>query len=336
MQRNIYVTIAALYLALQGFVPPTLAFEAAVLAPVRCDNAVSCGKDITIEEAKRLSVVTSATHTDCLKKHPETLDTCSLKTAVLSNECGKNYWAMVEDYPDGKAVLVKLIALAENGKPFHAWWPGGSQIVQSETSSADEKHLALCRVTEISGIAGPPKECATVAIITPEGTWLRGVDEKACTKMPSLSIGGAGAINIEFEILTKKSPLLFANKLKDHLVPRLVLTPQLDVYGSPPASADTVILRFTSPIRDSKILKGWRDTLDFTVRFHRKDNKVFLSGIAHPMVCQQNRPNISEFHGLDHAQSETYAQFLDNEVAAAIQSSCRHYEKKDSKIIACD
>jgi hypothetical protein len=87
----------------------------------------------------------------------------------------------------------------------------------------------------------------------------------------------------------------------------------------------------------SKILNGvWRDTLDFTVRFHREDGKVFLSGIAHAMVCQQNRPNIREFYGLDNAQSETYARFLDNEVAAAIQSSCRHYEKKDSKTIACD
>ena len=336
MQRILYVTIAFLCLSLQGFLSPTLAFEAAILAPVRCDNAVSCGKDFTIEEAKRLSVVVPPSiRAYCLKKHPGKPDTCSLESAALGNSCGKYYMARVEDYPNGNAVLTKLIALAENGKPFGAQGPDRYQIVQSDTSSADEKHLALCLVTEISGIAGPPRDCATVAIITPEGTWLRGIDRRGCTKGPTFGLG-AGTINIYFEILTEKSPLLFANKLKDLLVDKLELTSKLTAFGSPPENARTVTLQFTAPIRESKILpSGWRDTLDFFVGFYSDDSKVVLKGEAHIMVCRQNLPNIRDFHGLDSTQSNTYALFLDKEVGAAIQSVCQHFEKKDSETIVC-
>jgi hypothetical protein len=336
MQRGMYVMIAALCLSLHGFVPPTLAFEAAILAPVRCDDAASCGEDITIEEAKLSSVKTSAIRTDCLKSHSGTPDTCFLKSAALGNICGKYYWARVEDYPDGNTVLTKLIALAENGKPFGVQGPNRYQIVQSATSLADETHLALCLVTEVSGLAGPPRNCATVAIITPEGTWLRGVDERACKKMPSFGIGG-GAINIDFEIMTKKSPLLFANNLKDRLVDKLKLTSELNVFESSPGNVGTVTLRFTAPIGLSKILQGgWHDTFDFFVGFYREDGKIVLRGAAHPMVCRQNLPNITQFSGLNNDQKSVYALFLDNEVAAAIQSLCKHYEKKDSKTIVCD
>lgn len=337
MQLRIYAASAVLCLMLKGLALPAFAFEAAILAPVGCDNAVSCGEDITVEEVKRLSVVASAIRTDCLKKHSEAPDICALESAVLGNKCGKNYWARLEDYADGNAVLEKLIELAESGKPFHGWWPGGSQIVQSSTSPANEKHLALCRVIEISGIAGPPRDCATVAIFTPEGTWLRGVDQKACTKMATPNKGGAGGIDIEFEILTKISPLVFAKTLQDLFVSHLELVPELKVFEGPPGTVSTVVLRFVASPRESKILsRGWRERFDFQVNFYKKDDKVRLEGTAHSLVSRLALGRLDQYQGPSETQLLTYARHLDAEVDAAIKSVCRNYKKEDLKTISCD
>ena len=87
------------------------------------------------------------------------------------------YWVPIDSLKDGTTARLQLLARAQDGKPFgQPRWPNSNQIIETDNSTPNEQHLALCEVHVLSNAVGPPINCGTVAIITPSQIWLRGTD----------------------------------------------------------------------------------------------------------------------------------------------------------------
>ena len=313
------------------------AVEAAISAPVNCKEAASCGESATSEEARK----SAATLRDRCSKGQKEYCSGFLKvnTSWVRPGIGSSrkpyYWARVMDFLNGKMVLAELVSRARTGEGSYQ----GELIVEAATDRRPgEQHLAVCGVRKVNGVSGPPLACQTVAIISREGTWLRGGGEEVGKISASYRTSGAIEIKYEVDTTNVNGPEVFATSLKELLISDLGLSVDMRVsraFDGRPVSAS---LDGTAPLRESKILKsGWRESFDFDVRIDSIYRKtVFIKGTLRALVCRQALGSLVAYTGLDDAQRSLYASTLDEKVGADIKSACSGYVKHDAKRISCD
>jgi hypothetical protein len=348
-----------------GAFAPTVdlhAEKAAVRAPVDCRSRsllatpVSCGKDLTITEAR----TSWAEYQSRLKQSPPNeksspdeennelrhylalLREQKLVPKLESHSCRASstrgyILAKIDDVESGHKEFNKLFAHAISGAPFtdgYGFW----QVVETNTSEPSEQHLALCQVSKQGG---PPRECVTVAIITPQETWLRGeLSERFMGCPTSAFIRISGSIGILYNVKSSASPVLFATSVQKDLNNSQQLTTDLIKYADTNGVAYSVRLNVGVGLRDSRVLSGgWREALDFDVYFGRHDSrKDYLSveGTLNPMVSRLAGGSLTEYQGLNDAQRNTYMTTFDKLVGNAIRASCQKAVDVNSKTIACE
>lgn len=143
---------------------------------------------------------------------------------------------------------------------------------------------------------------------------------------------------MSFEVTTARKVTDFSTQLQKKLALDLSLSVEADETISSDGHVNSVTLRSTAPLRDSKILTGgWRESFNFDVSLHAAaDGKVRIRGATQPLVCRQALGNVRDFHGLDEAQRSLYASALDGFVEAAISSTCTSFRKIDASRVTCD
>jgi len=181
---------------------PAIAVEAMVRAPVSCiDESVrimrlpyadpdrfvnrkapSCGIGIDIRKAQASWQQRSELQRSCAaSKSDEAKPNCDLVPQVFSNldrcdgsSVASYYWAPAASFPDGQRIVDNVLKYLRSGSEFGESRRYAQLMVEASESSNSEQHIAKCTVRSIGGGWGPPTNCATVAITTPIGVWLRG------------------------------------------------------------------------------------------------------------------------------------------------------------------
>lgn len=302
--------------------------DVAVGAPVHCGTtAISCGEDITLDRAEKIAQI-------ALKLEPEVE---SYAPCDQTGSDGEYVWAKPDDISGGTKALAQLLADAKSGKVFDQ-----HQIVEALPRKPGEQHLALCRVSEQQG---PPRECITVALITHNETLLRALRPEFPKQYP---YGGCpeaaiyrvtASINIEYNIISNLSPAVFVSALRDELINRQHLMPEIRVSNDSDGVIFGAFLTSATPLRDSTVLSaGWRESYDFDVDILRDNDirdKLSVTGTLRPMVSRQAVGTLTAFQGPDDAQRSRYATFFDTLVGDAIKSACKHPIQNDAKTITC-
>jgi hypothetical protein len=338
--------------------PRAVAQAAKLVAPVRCEapdlHGASCGSDLTLAEAQSSFERTKATKR-CDAGAVAVEEECEERlSAVDANICGEveaissHYvWFPPNELKDGKAALERLQEMARSGSPRPKGKDRGTVVVQASESIPAEEHLAICDVVMVDGVAGPPRDCATVAIITPDGSWLRGSATVRVrtptydyyigqTCLYSYTIRVSGAINIDFEIVTNQHAADFSSALVNALQNELQLKTQVRTAENGDFSITSV-----AGLRFSRVLPGkWWETVDFDLQVGKSSDKkqatLYVSGVAHVLASPDNLANISQLNGLNNAQTKSYADKLDDEVNNAIKHACKHVVSEDAKTIVCE
>jgi len=204
----------------------------------------------------------------------------------------------------------------------------GRVVIGTLDSTVQETHLALCAVTSVRGNAGPPRGCVTVAIITPETTWVRGgYSNGFCNAMAE--IRPTGAIDLLFEVVTPKGADAFSPALTK-MMADMGLAFELQA-----GTKDSLRLRSAAGLRNSTVLQaGWREAVDFDIDLDRAGDRILVSGVAHVMVCRQALGSLDQYQGLDDAQRAVFAKTYDSNVRAALKSSCKSVIERDVKSLA--
>ena len=162
----------------------------------------------------------------------------------------KRFWVKARDLNDQNA-LNRMHELLSTGRLVH-----GHRVVELLRSTPRERHFALCEVRSIRGLEGPPRYCVTMAIETPQDTFIQIVQPNVmCDAVASVQLDGA-TLKIEFEIITKKALSSFTAQIGKMLRDDLQL--EFQQTGPDPGSSETRHVSFEAfaPIRDSKILGG--------------------------------------------------------------------------------
>jgi hypothetical protein len=339
---------------------------------VHCGPGLPCGKDITLDDARQSYSALKRLRTDSQEivgRTPSTAAISKLRSLGNLQDCNDsnvpNYWAPLEEFEDGQVVLRSLISHGSSGVPFENLTDKSPStasssveylVAQSADSVAQERHLMLCETRIIASVAGPPRFCATVAILSPDRVWLRGsIKPIACydgyelhSKTDHSSLGSrnghevagntarpTGAIDIQWNVLTKTPVSIFSKPIKDLLSSRLKMMVDQDIVSSGRGEVAVVHLTSTATLRNSSILSGWREALDFDIDLRQLPNQVTVSGTAHVAVCQQALGELVEYNGMTDAQRGTYAAALDRAVGDTLIAACRGAQQVDSKTIYC-
>lgn len=253
--------------------------------------------------------------------------------AVLGNLCDEQrtiggedeyFWAPVNQFTDGNATLETLLKMAKDGQAHD-----GHMVIGTASSTDQERHLALCAVASVRGSSGPPRACVTVAIVTPNATWLRGgYSDSLCNAMAVSR--PTGAIDILFEVVTPQGADTFSPALT-RMMADMGLAFELQAR-----TKDSLRLRSVAGLRTSTVLNGgWKEALDFDINLDRAGDRIFVNGELHVMVCRQALGNLDQYQGLDDAQRSIFAQTFDSNVRAALKSSCKSVIERDAKTMTC-
>ena len=352
----------------------TQALVEKIRAPIGCDAAqADCRDDITLADALKSSEQTTREYTQCLSDQKERdqefaiqqeEDNKATKPGELpkfrfhnrihcnvhldmSRNCDDEFpgakgvhWAPVEIIKDGQLQLEKFLARAASTNAVD-----NQIVVEATESKLDEQHLALCDVRTINGKYGPPRNCKTIAIVTPTSKLLRSefsrsedlaaAQSRMC--LSSATVRLSTGIDIEFEVHTKLDPKRFSDALYRGLTEQLLFQSAVAINTDDWGKITSIDIRSTAPLRDSLILgAGWREAIDFDVHLRVQPDTIQVWSYTRPMVCRQAAGQTVEYHGPDNAQTATYARVLDNFVGKALALACTKAKQIDSKQIECE
>jgi hypothetical protein len=300
--------------------------DVATRAPVACVGGASCGDDLTLAEAQQ-------TYAEAGPRFvPRSMTDGNTCNAAETR--GDYYgWAPSDKVVDGAAALTRLTEHARSGQPFNRRYV----IIEADRSASDEQHLALCLVTQVGDVVGPPRQCATVAILTRGGAWLRTGDSDLTSCYAGTSFRPSGAIDIRFDVLTRAGLAPLSASLLKMLQSELKLSSEENRSVSSSGSIQSIEIRSATGPRTSEVLPGgWREAVDFDVTMRVEEGKVRIEGAAHALVCRQALGSFRQYQGMDDAQRATYAAFLDARVDAAIKAACPGYVRRDARTVQCD
>ena len=318
---------------------------AAVTAPVRCKtpSSPSCGADLTLNDAKESFARVLEKHGSCKVLGPgadahETTGQCApLESVTDFNICGEiatvgeYFWAPSDKMQDGGSVLRTMLSRAKEGTVFGNEY----MIVETSESTPAERHFALCGVRSIRGVQGPPTDCTTIAILTPDQTWLRGGNRNQMFCNAMATFRPSGAIDIDFDLLAHSSLQKVSASLLSLLQTNMGLQAVEQAHGQ---NGDYISIESTSGLRESKILGGgWRESVNLDVAVDRvNEGKIRVHATANVGVCRQNVGSVTAYHGLNDAQRSAYSSELDSLLGEALRDSCVNGHPQDSKTIVCD
>lgn len=300
-----------------------------VQVPVDCQKTTSCGEDPSLRSVKR---------------RYKSLGGAALVANTALNRCDPLepdavHWGPADAVEGGPAAIAALIDHAQRGTPDDR-----TVIVETAASSKNERHLARCSVTTVGDTLGPPRDCVTMAILTPERNWLRGEVPQPppergeyvldmCPTAAHIRLGGA--IDINYDVRAPASIAVLAQAIQHALETRLDLKVELDdAHGAHYVSLDAA-----SGMHNSKVLTtGWREIMDVSVYVESNESEhiVSISGLAHLLVVRQAVADISRYQGLNDAQRTLYARELDDVFADAIASVCQRFRRIDDKTVSCN
>jgi hypothetical protein len=290
-------------------------------------------KSMTLQEAMQDHLVELESQLDVETITPS--HKCRLSTALdeICNEPNSDscyYWAPASAFPDGELILKSLLHSAETGETVR-----GHMILDSAQSASGERHLARCNVRIISGIAGPPQDCATVAIIGPSESWLRGGHHtNMCNVMAY--IRNSGAIGIRFKVLGASDVKAVADSILKTITDEIGLAAIETTHADEQGRVQFIDIKSQAGVRNSKILgEGWRETMDFDVDILKEQGFIAVDGTSHVMVERSAAVQLTDYHGADDAQRHLYSLELDSRVDTAIKAACSNYVKRDSLTILC-
>ncbi|MBR1233140.1 hypothetical protein [Bradyrhizobium sp. AUGA SZCCT0182] len=244
-------------------------------------------------------------------------------------------WAPVQQIEDGAATIRNLQARAETGNAVD-----NQIVVEATESKPNEQHLAICGVRTINHAQGPPHDCTTVAIVTPNLTLMRAdfverFDTGGC--LLSSTVRMSGAIDVTFEVNTKLEPTRFGDAIHRTLTEQLAFQCDTDIVKDNQGKVTAIFIRSTAPYRDSPILKnGWRESIDFDVNISVKDSGIDVRAFSKPMVARAAAGTAVEYRGPDDAQRATYARVLNDYIGKALKTPCTKAKDVDSKRIQCE
>ena len=148
--------------------------------------------------------------------------------------------------------------------------------IRSSSQSTAQRENIISRCVIFLICADPRNNCITVVIcdavpkhgledgLSPDGPF-------ACNAEARFRISGA-AIDVEFEVISTKNPIVFANSLLDLLRTNQALNPELEPHVAN-GVVSSVSLYSSAPIRNSVTLsQGWRESFDFDVFFNGPAN----------------------------------------------------------------
>ena len=314
---------------------------AAVQAPVRCQQAPSCGSDITLADAEH----SYAQNKEALSRQKDPkrarlarLDDYTPAAMVDKHICGQGdvlgfyyFWAPAQELPDGDAAVKRLASGLQRTEPQN-----GYLHVQAAESGVNERHFALCRVTTISGISGPPRECTTVAIALPDRIMLRASNHNQPWCYTAASFRASGAIQIEYEIDTRLSVSQISTSIASTLQGQFNLAVDKEEVKDSQGRISSAYMRSTAGLRDSAILpSGWRESLDVDVSVSAQESILAVRGTVHALVSRQAVGSLTNYSGLDDAQRSLYSLAFDSGIGKAIQSVCKTFRKLDAKRVIC-
>lgn len=312
-----------------------------VRAPIDCiSKAASCGSDISAAAAEKSYEGFRIHEHDCQTASGRQKYVCSLLPALDRHVCGEAYttrhnyyyWAPPKAVKEGEKSLNLLRERATTGEVFGA----GHIIVASVDSSEAETHLAMCDVTRLNGIKGPPSNCVTVAIVQPNKAWIRGRNPDQDFCYTSASFRSTGAIDIEYKLVAHLSPIKVSSLLLEMLRDDLKMSAEEQTGKTPYSDSGEITIRAAAPMRNSPILSsGWRESLDFDFDIYADDKGMRVHGVAHVLACRQAAGNLTEYRGLDDAQRSAYAKTLDSRVAGALRKGCSNAFQRDNETIEC-
>jgi hypothetical protein len=334
----------------------TKAAEVAIRAPVQCvmpqpfgaktePIAPSCGSDQTLAAAQSQYSKFLHAREDCSKSENKWACGGALQPfAVTYLPCGggrslgsPNFMAPVSDLPGASAALQSVLESAKTGRPFQSSY----QIVEAASSTPDEQHLALCDIKMVAGSPTQPRNCETVAIITPGVTWLRArIDVKRvpvliCPVLATIRL--TGSIDIVFKVQRVPDLLALGNALKTMLDEELKLFPTMTTNKGPKGEAASIDITSAAPLRNSLILpSGWREAMDFDISLVAGGDSVRVSGAAHVSVSRTAASNLTEYVLMSGAQRSQYATSLNASVLSAIKRACKSASVLDNTTVLCE
>ena len=152
--------------------------------------------------------------------------------ATEANSCGnispKSYnWSVVDDLQDGRSALGSLQHKAESGEIFRSNGRVGFRFMKINNNTvSNEDHIVLCEVRVVNGIAGPPNNCGTVAIINENTVLLRAevlrLDSLGCPLSAHFRLD-LTTLDIDFTIKTVQQISLFSDTFGKLLLEELKL-----------------------------------------------------------------------------------------------------------------
>ena len=267
---------------------------------------------------------------------------CSTLTALTTtNVCDDRYplglfyyWAPISAFRNGEAAFNELRAHAEVGDVFDS-----HVIIEAKPRRNGETRFALCDVTSLSNLHGPPFYCGTVAVITDNNIWMRGADPKRI-RCPShwVTSRPTGAIDISWTIVTRRNIEAFGQAIQNMLQNELGLVAIRRNEKDENGGIGSVLLKSAAPMRDSKILpSGWRESMDYDLEIIAQGvDSLTVNGTAHILVSRLNLPSLKDYNGMDDAQISTYESALDKHTSAAIRTACKTSSEIDAGTISCD
>ncbi|MER8650962.1 hypothetical protein [Mesorhizobium sp. M0586] len=308
-------------------------------APIRCEGdhpAASCGTPVLLSEVESSAANLSRDIATC-GKNPEQCSTLriSQRLADPSFSCDGDYLDDDEWLPSSMDEIKAKYGEALNGVPVE-----GRILVEASDSPPNETHFASCSVSTVDGRSGPPHECVTVAVVTANRVYRRtsGRDGKSSNNYINLcnvsaSFSPSGRIDIEYNIVTQKSIVGFADAVQTLLVDDFALAvSRREVSNNIPY----IDIRSTSGLRDSTILPTWREALDLDVNIAQtEDNSIQLRASTNPLICKTASSKIFEYRGLDDGQRDAYATVFNSRIKRAIVAACGQVTSADDHTIVC-
>jgi hypothetical protein len=331
-------------------------FRAPVSCPVqnfqdlkKANLAPSCGSDESLEAVQRRYREVLHARENCSATENKWACRGELRAFTISyppcNEGNKSlggpeFMAPVSNLLEGTSKLQSILESAQSGQPFE----GQYQIIETTSSIPNEQHLALCDIRIVAGVETQPRDCETVAIITPRETWLRGqaglpvVPKKGNVLCQvSASFRPSGAIDISFEVKSGADIVELANAVKTTLRDEMKLSPTMSVTEIPTGKPFYISIKSAAPLRNSEILpSGWREAIDFDVDLRVFPSGVDIVGTAHTSVCRTASGSLTEYQGTNDAQRSQYAEVFNSHILSAIKHACKSAAVIDDRTVLCE
>jgi len=243
-------------------------------------------------------------------------------------------WAPADEVSNGAEVLRLLSARLTQG-PFDCK-RGKCRILVEDSSDSEWRHIDLCTVRSVGGVAGVPESCEAVALLRQNEGWLRIWADRSpiieCQASAFFNLTGRFGYTMSVE--TGAGPERFVPLLSGLLSgPPFSLSTSLD-------EADTSAVIGVASQRLSPILAGgFRELIEVRGQTFRRavDSPVVTLELSATLyVSKQNPGNLDEYRGPSEGQRGEYANAFGASLTTLLQRKCKAFTAHATDAVRCD